>query len=125
MFCLIQQDFSAKLPLEQSKPTFSEENSLKVCSFFFFLLLFTDLNLYALTGIVALYILSVTIVIFQGLQFIAETIKSGEIQKPVISRILQNDLDDKPAKTTAPLKARIYRSFPKGISLTPEGCTFR
>ncbi|XXG44782.1 hypothetical protein AAC387_Pa02g0044 [Persea americana] len=83
------QDFSAKLPLEQPKPTFSEENSLK------------------------------------GLQFIAETIKSGEIQKPVISTILQNDLDDKPAKTNPPSKARIYRSFPKGISLTPEGCTFR
>jgi len=83
------QDFSAKLPLEQPKPTFSEENSLK------------------------------------GLQFIAETIKSGEIQKPVISTILQNDLDDKPAKTNPPSKARIYRSFPKGISLTQEGCTFR
>ncbi|XP_058070781.1 uncharacterized protein LOC131219575 isoform X3 [Magnolia sinica] len=80
------QDYSAKLPLNHPKTTFSEEKSLK------------------------------------GLQFIAETISSGEVQK---TKILQDDVhENNPTKTNPAVKTRIHRSYPNGISLRREDIAF-
>ncbi|XP_077216974.1 golgin family A protein (DUF1664) [Tasmannia lanceolata] len=54
----------------------------------------------------------------KGLQFIADSIESGEVEKSKISTLLQNDFPDKPTKTSSTTKTRIHRSFASGISLT-------
>jgi hypothetical protein len=55
-------------------------------------------------------------ILFQGLQFIAETKDSGVIDKAMITT-RKNDLDSLPAEKAPTMKNRIHRSYPVGISL--------
>jgi len=55
-------------------------------------------------------------ILFQGLQFIAETKDSGVIDKSTkTTRII--DLDNFPGEKARTLKNRIHRSYPVGMSL--------
>ncbi|OVA20052.1 Protein of unknown function DUF1664 [Macleaya cordata] len=56
----------------------------------------------------------------KGLQFITEPNESGDVENSNISKIIQNDSTDKPAKMGSAAKTRIHRRYPIGISLSTE-----
>lgn len=57
----------------------------------------------------------------QGLQFLADALKPGELEEPKINDISQKDLSGKPLKNAFAKTTTIHRSYPSGISLRKEG----
>ncbi|KAH9299388.1 hypothetical protein KI387_031070, partial [Taxus chinensis] len=54
----------------------------------------------------------------KGLQFLADTIESGTIEKTKLNSILPNDIDDSPSKTNSAMgPTKIHRSFATRVSL--------
>ncbi|XP_010252625.1 PREDICTED: uncharacterized protein LOC104594150 [Nelumbo nucifera] len=56
----------------------------------------------------------------KGLQFIAESVESGKIEKPKLYKVVDSDLDDKLSKNVSAAKMRIHRACPISASLTGD-----
>ena len=59
-----------------------------------------------------------SIVLFQGLQFIAETKELDMVEKPVEN--VKKDLDTSTGEKVKTVKTRIHRSYPVGFSLSRD-----